>query len=170
MITAILAGSFDPFTLGHLDLVERSLTFCDNLIIAIGTNSTKNNTFSFLTKKKMIELSCASLKGVSIGLFDNLLVNYAQKNNAQLLIRGVRSTTDFEYEMNLASINKELAPEIETIFIPTKHNLAIVSSSMVRELLKYKQDISRFVPKEISEYIKTEINKPQFFPFDGVKT
>ena len=161
MITGIYAGSFDPFTNGHLDIVKRALNFCDSLIIAIGNNSSKKNVLGNVERGQMIhdvlqaEIDFLKRTNIKVQFFDGLLVNYAKQMNASVLIRGVRNSVDFEYENNLAAINKKLAPEIETVLLTTRPELAIVSSSLVRELLHHKEDFSRFVPKPVFDYIQS---------------
>jgi pantetheine-phosphate adenylyltransferase len=158
MIKAIFAGSFDPITNGHLDIIERSLKFCDKLIVCIGINSAKKTLLPLNKRKSLIIESIFTLtpryEDIEVDSFDGLLVNYAKDKGAQILIRGVRSNSDFEYETNLANANKLLVPEIETIFIPTKPELAVVSSSMVKEIHKWNGDISRFVPDRVNLALK----------------
>lgn len=156
-IIGIYAGSFDPITNGHLDIIERSSAFCDKLIVAIGVNSSKN-TFLPLNKRKSLILesiftSNPKYADISVDSFDGLLVNYAVEQKANILIRGVRSNSDFEYETNLANVNKLLAPQIETIFLPAKPELSVVSSSMVKEIHKHRGDVSRFVSPRVNQVL-----------------
>jgi len=161
MIKAIFAGSFDPLTIGHLDIINRSLKICDKLTISIGINSAKKTMLSLNKRKSLIIESIFTLtprfEDIEVDSFDGLLVNYAKEKSATLLIRGVRSNSDFEYETNLANANRLLAPEIETIFIPTKPELAVISSSMVKEIHKWNGDISKFVPDKVHQALK-ELN------------
>jgi pantetheine-phosphate adenylyltransferase len=161
MVRAIYAGSFDPITNGHLDIIKRSFNFCDELIIAIGVNPNKTTLFSDISRKRLIEMALKeqNIEALVVS-FENLLVDYAKNVRAKVLIRGIRSVSDFEYEINLANVNKTLAPEIETVFIPTSPDLAVVSSSMVKEIARCKGDVSKFVPK----FIISEL-KEQLFPF-----
>lgn len=158
---AIYAGSFDPMTLGHLDIVKRSLRICKQLVIAIGANTAKKSMFGNIERAGMIhkvidsELDFLDATNVTVNHFDGLLVEYARKIGATILIRGVRGASDFEYESTLANINKAIAPEIDTIFLPTKPELAIVSSSAVKEIFLHKGDVSRFVPVAVL----AELNK-----------
>jgi pantetheine-phosphate adenylyltransferase len=165
MVIGIYAGSFDPFTSGHLDIVKRSMALVDQLIIAIGSNTAKKSVFGNIERGKMIHLAIDAeldfLMGTNIKVqqFDGLLVEHARKMGATVLIRGVRTNADFEYETSLANINKKLAPEIDTVFLPTRLELSIVSSSVVRELMIHKSDYSQFVPKSVYDYIQSTLTK-----------
>jgi len=153
MTIGIFAGSFDPITLGHLDIINRSLTFLDKLIVLIAVNPNKKTTFSLNKRKSLIieslfETSTRSAD-VIVDSYDGLVVNYAKLHGASVLIRGVRTSTDFEYETNLANGNRLLAPEIETVFIPTRPELSVVSSSMAKEINKWNGDVSKLVTVKV---------------------
>lgn len=155
-VKAIYAGTFDPITAGHLDIIHRSLEFCDKLIIAIGVNPSKKTMF---TEEERIAQIWEATKRIGtahldVVAFQGLLVEYAKESNARILVRGIRSVSDFEYEINLANINKTLAPEIETVFLPTSPELAVVSSSMVKEIAKLNGDISKFVPSHVVKQVQ----------------
>lgn len=158
--TAVYAGTFDPPTLGHFDIIKRGLQVCDNLVIGIGENSSKKTMFSVSDRKDMLSQMVHDAKSslahdsIYVTSFDGLLVEFAKKTAARILIRGIRSVSDFEYEINLANINKTLAPQIETIFLPTSPTLSVVSSSMVKELMKHGADVSQFVPPSVNEFLK----------------
>lgn len=159
MVKAIYAGTFDPITSGHMDIIHRSMKFCDELVIAIGINPQKNSMFTEEERTKQItkatDNGMAHLLDVELTVtsFQGLLVEYAKQIGANILVRGIRSVSDFEYEINLANINKTLEPTIETVFLPTSPTLAVVSSSMVKEVARHGGDISQFVPKGIVEAI-----------------
>jgi pantetheine-phosphate adenylyltransferase len=157
MIRAIYAGTFDPITNGHLDIIKRSMKFCDKLMVSIGLNPMKATMFTDQERLKQIIISCEQYVGkIMPTSFQGLLVDYAKQIGATILIRGIRSVSDFEYEINLANINKVLAPEIETVFLPTSPDLAVVSSSMVKEIAKHGGDISKFVPDHVGEAIHSK--------------
>lgn len=159
MIKAIYAGSFDPFTVGHLDIALRSIIFCDQLTIAIGINPAKKTMFSKDERIEQIRSTFAAFANIKVDSFQGLLVDYAKQIDANILIRGIRSVSDFENETNLANINKVLSPGIETIFLSTRPELGIVSSSMVKEVAKFGGDISRFLPPSVAEQFKLKTKK-----------
>jgi pantetheine-phosphate adenylyltransferase len=167
MIKAIFAGSFDPPHLGHMDLIKRSCLFCDRLIVAVGVNFQKKTLFSEAERLDMLNVYIYSGNNkIDISSYQGLLIDYAKSINVKYLIRGIRSAADFEYETNLANINKLLAPEIETIFLPTKPELAVVSSSAAKEIAKYGGDLTKFVPSHVAQtmhtkfgFVKYEVDK-----------
>ncbi len=160
MIKAIYAGTFDPITYGHLDMIKRSMHFCDQLVVAVGVNPKKTTMFSEEERIKMInkmvekEIDFLTSTNISATTFQGLMVELARSVDATILVRGIRSVSDFEYEINLANVNKTLAPGIETVFLPTKPDLAVVSSSAVKEIAKYGADVNKFVPPYIAEEIQ----------------
>lgn len=144
------------------------MEFCDQLVIAIGINPAKNTIFSeeerIVQINKAIDKSVDFLTATNIQVvsFQGLLVDYAKENGIRLLVRGIRSVSDFEYEINLANINKTIAPSIETIFLPTRPEMAVVSSSMVKEIAKYGGDISKYVPEPIVKHISDKFGFIKF--------
>lgn len=166
MRKAIYIGSFDPISGGHYDIISRSLQFCDQLIIAIGVNPNKITLFSEEERLSLIN-NIPSIKyeladRVSSMSFKGLAVEFAKKQGANIFVRGIRSVSDFEYEINLANVNKILAPEIETVFLPTSPELAVVSSSMVKEIAKYGGDISKFVMPHVASALQLKFKKCNF--------
>ncbi|MCH9646199.1 MAG: pantetheine-phosphate adenylyltransferase [Proteobacteria bacterium] len=154
---AIYPGSFDPITNGHIDLIKRASKLFDEVIIGITQNSKKS---AFLDIKDRIQLSEEILKdidNVNVLSFDTLLVDFAQAQNAQVILRGLRAVSDFEYEFQLSGMNKHLNANIETLFMTPAEQYANISSSLVREILSLGGDISRFVPKPVETLLKKRL-------------
>lgn len=158
MKRAIYPGSFDPVTFGHLDIIERSAKIFDEVIIGVLNNSAKNALFTVEERVAMIEDLVRQYPNVTVDSFDGLLVDYAKKKEAAVIIRGLRAVTDFEYEIQIAQTNKVEYPELETIFLTTGLNYSYLSSTIVREFASYGGDISRFVPAEIIPLIQAKYN------------
>jgi len=151
MKRGIYPGSFDPVTLGHLDIIKRASEIVDELIIGVLKNSTKKNLFSTEERIELLQRVTADIPNVRIISFDGLLVDCAQEYGTKTIIRGLRAVTDFEYELQIAQTNKRLRPEVDTIFLTTSVEYAYLSSSIVREIASYGGDISHFVPQCILE-------------------
>ena len=151
MIKAIYPGSFDPITNGHIDVIKRASKIFDQVTIAVSQNINKK---SFLSEKEKIEAINISLEGidnVEVIAFDSLLVDFAKANNAQIILRGLRAVSDFEYEFQLAGMNKHLNKNIETFFLTPSEEFSNISSSLVKEILLLGGDISNFVPKKVEQ-------------------
>jgi pantetheine-phosphate adenylyltransferase len=146
---AVFPGSFDPLTKGHQSVVKRALTLFDKIYVAVGKNSTKSSYFTVEERLEHIKNTFKSEKKVEAIAFDGLTVDFCKKLKAGFIIRGVRNTTDFEYEKNIAQMNKTLAPQIETVFILTDAEFAAINSTIVREILKNGGDVSGFVPAKL---------------------
>lgn len=146
MNRAIFPGTFDPFTIGHESIVRRALTFTDEVIIAIGINEQKHSLFPVAKRKQMIRDYYKDEPRVKVMSYSNLTVDFAHEVGANTIIRGIRTVKDFEYEETIADINRKLTG-IETIFLFTEPDLASISSSIVRELMKYNKEITQFLPK-----------------------
>ena len=144
----IFPGTFDPFTIGHESIVRRGLAFVDEIIIAIGINDNKNTFFSLEKRLQMIREIYADEPRVRVESYDSLTVDFAKKINANFILRGIRSVADFEMEKTVADVNRTISG-IETFILITEPTLAHVSSTLVRELLRYGRDVSDFVPKSI---------------------
>ena len=154
MKTAIYPGSFDPITKGHLDVLERASSMFEKVIIAVLDNTKKKCLLSTEERVNLIKKSVAHLTNVYVDSFDGLTIEYARKQNAEVLIRGLRAVSDFEYEMQLSQMNSALAPEINTIFLITKPKYNFISSSTVKEIVMMGGDISKFVPEEVKNYLE----------------
>lgn len=154
MIKAIYPGTFDPPTNGHLDLIDRSAKLFDVLIVAIGEQPTKKPLFSLEERIKMLKELCASYPNVEVDHFRGLLVEYAREKGASLIIRGLRAVSDFEYEMQMALINRKLAPDIETIFLMTSERWSFLSSSLVKEVAFLGGCVRDLVPPLVEKYLK----------------
>lgn len=148
MKTAIFPGSFDPFTVGHYDIVKRGLNIFDKIIIGIGRNSTKKETFPIREREEAIRKIFADEPRVAVAIYDCLTVDFAKEQNAQFILRGMRCIGDFEYERNMAEANKQLTG-IETIILYTRPEYAHISSTLVRDLYSYGKDVSAFVPNNL---------------------
>ena len=146
MNRAIFPGTFDPFTIGHESIVRRALTFVDEVIIAIGINEQKHSLFPVEKREQMIRDFYKDEPRVKVMSYSNLTVDFAHEVGANTIIRGIRTVKDFEYEETIADINRKLTG-IETIFLFTEPNLASISSSIVRELMKYNKEVTQFLPK-----------------------
>lgn len=150
---AIYPGSFDPPTLGHLDVIQRAHRLFDRLIVAVGTNSSKTPLFTTEERVHALERSVAHLPNVEVDTFSGLLIDYAQSKDAKSLVRGLRATADFEYEFQMAMINRRLAFEIETVFLMTSWEHSYLSSSMVREVALLGGRYEEFVPEPVAKLI-----------------
>ena len=146
MKTAIFPGSFDPITLGHKDIIEKSLNIFDSVIIGIGQNSEKKYMFSAERRKQFVEDTFKSINNIEVKIYDELTVDFCKKNNADFIIRGLRNVSDFEFEKNIALTNRKLGG-IETVFLLTSAKNSFISSGIVRDLIKNNGDYSLFIPE-----------------------
>ncbi len=153
MKIAIYPGSFDPITKGHLDILKTGAGIFDKVIIAVAKNSEKHGFLTIDERVKLIRESITDLSNVEVDCFDGLTVNYAKKCGAQVLIRGLRAVSDFEYELQLSQANSALDSDIKTVFLTTKPKYNFISSSTIREILLNGGDISKFVPEPVFEYL-----------------
>lgn len=154
MRIGIYPGSFDPVTLGHLDIIKRSAKMVDKLVIGVLNNSKKTPVFSVEERKRMLEKVTKDIPNVEVEAFQGLLVDFVKEQNATVIFRGLRAVSDFEYELQMAQLNRNLSPEVDTLFLATSVAYAYLSSSSVREVAKYHGDISSMVPAELLEEIK----------------
>ena len=146
MKTAIFPGYFDPITLGHQDIIEKSLNLFDSVIIGIGQNTEKKYMFSAEKRKQFVKNTFKSNNNIEVKIYDGLTVDFCKKNNAHFIIRGLRNVSDFEFEKTVALINRKLSG-IETVFLLTSAKNSYISSGIVRELIKNKKDYSLLIPK-----------------------
>lgn len=146
MATALFAGSFDPFTNGHLDILNKASKIFDEVIIAVAVNSEKKNFLPLETRLELIKKSVLGLKNVTVDSYEGLTVEYAKAHGIKVLVRGVRSSSDFDYENQISDTNKRLAPDIETVLLTPNPENAFISSTIVREIYKNSGDVSKFVP------------------------
>ena len=151
---AICPGSFDPITNGHLDIISRGAKIFDEVIVAIFNNQSKSPLFNVEERIQLIRKATEHIPNVSVDMSEGLLVDYAAKHQANAILRGLRAVSDFEYEMQITSMNKKLEPEIETIFMMTNNQYSFLSSSIVKEVAKYDGNIGNLVPDFVEEAIK----------------
>ena len=159
MKIAIYPGSFDPITCGHLDIIKRSCKVFDKVIVAVLNNGSKKPMFSVSERMQLINRCIKDLPNCEVDSFDGLLMDYAKKKNADTVIRGLRAISDFEYEFQMALLNKKLNPDIETMFMVTNLNCLYISSSVVKEICLYGGNTQGLVPEEIIEDVKYKIEK-----------
>ncbi|MDA9945782.1 MAG: pantetheine-phosphate adenylyltransferase [Bacteroidetes bacterium] len=146
---ALFPGSFDPITLGHVDIITRALPLFDEIRIAVGTNSAKNYLFSLEQRIAWITETFADEDKVKVVTYDGLTVDFALKEGVNFLLRGLRNPADFEFEKAIAQANREMTPELETVFLLTSARFAYISSSIVREVFNYGGDFTKFVPDAV---------------------
>lgn len=154
MIKCVYPGSFDPVTAGHLDIIERAAALFDDVTVAVLVNSNKTPAFSTEQRMDFIRKSTSHLKNVKVDNFSGLLVDYMNNRKANLIVRGLRAISDFEYEFQMAALNAKLAKNLETVFLMTDTNHSFLSSSIVRELASYGGDLTGLVPETIKDDIK----------------
>ena len=153
---AVFAGSFDPITRGHEELMRRALRFADQLIVAVAVNLSKQPLFSFDERVALITASVGDEPRIQVRQFQGLLVDFARSAGASMLVRGLRTASDFEYEYQMAMMNRYLAPALETVFLLPSHETAFVSASLVREVARFGGDVSRFVHPAVATALATK--------------
>jgi pantetheine-phosphate adenylyltransferase len=154
---AIYPGSFDPITNGHIDLIRRASTLFDKVIVGITQNSKKAAFLNIDDRIQTTSLALKNIDNIEVLSFNTLLVDFANAQNAQVILRGLRAVSDFEYEFQLSGMNKHLNPNIETLFMTPAEQYANISSSLVREILMLGGDISAFVPKSVEDHLKSKL-------------
>jgi len=159
-VMAVYPGSFDPLTLGHMDVIQRAVKIFGKLTVLVASSSRKNALFSPEERKRLIEESVKDLKGqVTVDVYDGLTVDYVKKTGAQLIIRGLRAVSDFEYELGMATMNRKLYPDIETFVVMTGEKFYYISSNTVKEVAVHGGDISQLVPTPVIEAFKNKLRK-----------
>ena len=151
---AIYPGTFDPITNGHVDVVTRAAPLFDKLILGIAESTSKATTFSLKRRIELAKIVLASIPNVEVIQFEGLMVDFARTSKASVVLRGLRAVSDFEYEFQLAGMNRKLLPNVETVFLPTSESYTYISSSLVREIARYKGDVSPFVHPVVSDALK----------------
>ena len=157
MVKAVYPGSFDPVTKGHLDIIERASKVFDRLIVAVLENPRKNALFSMEERVKMLEETTSSYGNVEVDYYQGLLVEYAENNSLAIIVKGLRAISDFEFEFQMALINKKLNRNVDTMFMMTDYKYSFISSSLVKEVASYGGDISELVPPQVYEIIINKI-------------
>lgn len=158
-ITAIYPGTFDPVTNGHIDIIKRASGLFDKVIVTIAINSNKKPLFTKDERIDMLKKSLKSFKNVSVDYFEGLIVNYAKKKNAKVLIRGLRAVSDFEYEFQMSLINRKLASDLTTIFLMPNEKYTYLNSSIVRELASLKGKIDDFIPVYVKQKLISKLKE-----------
>lgn len=159
MLKAVYPGSFDPVTYGHLDIIERSAKLVDELIIGVLNNKAKTPLFSAEERVRMLKGVTKGMPNVTIVPFDGLLVEFARRMEATMVVRGLRAITDFEYELQMSQTNHKLEPEIETVFLTTGLDYSYLSSTTVKEVAAFGGDISQFVPDLVADTMREKMNR-----------
>ena len=154
---ALFPASFDPITNGHLDLIQRSRVLFDEVVLAVAKNVSKSATFDAAERFEMLEGVTTGMDNVSVRIFDGLVVHYAEQIGASAIIRGLRMMSDFEYEFEMALMNKHLAPSVEIVFFMTSQEYLYVSSSRLKELVRFGASIDEFVPPIVAEALKSKL-------------
>ncbi|WP_132280680.1 pantetheine-phosphate adenylyltransferase [Natranaerovirga hydrolytica] len=158
MRTAVYPGSFDPVTLGHINIIKRSSKMVDKLIVGVLNNSNKSPLFSVEERVNMLKEVCKDIENVEIEAFEGLLVEFLKEKNSNIIIRGLRAISDFEYELQIAQTNSSLDPTIDTIFLVTDVEYSYLSSSIVKEVAQYGGNVDQLVPRYISGLLKEKYN------------
>ncbi len=151
---AIYPGTFDPITNGHLDIIQRAVNLFDRVIVGVTTNPAKTPLFSAEERVEMIQNSVSNMSRVVVEHFDGLLMDYAQKKEASVVVRGLRAITDFEFEFQMALVNRRLAENIVTVFLMPNEKYTYLNSTIVKEVAKFNGDVHSFVPKDVGELLR----------------
>jgi pantetheine-phosphate adenylyltransferase len=158
---AVYAGSFDPVTNGHIDLIERASKLFQSVTVALGVHPTRTPLFNIDERFALIQEVVKPYPNVKVDSFDGLLIDFCRAVGARVIVRGLRAATDFEYELQIAHANADLMPEIDTIFLPTRTNYGFVSASLVRDIAIHGGDVSRYAPPVVIEALAKKYKKPK---------
>ena len=156
---AVYAGSFDPVTLGHTDLIERAAALFSDVIVALGVHPTRSPLFSIDERMALVSAVSRHLPNVKVDSFEGLLIEYCRQRGARVIVRGLRAATDFEYELQIAHANADLCPEIDTMFLPTRTKNGFISASLVREIASHGGDVSRYAPAVVCQALKSKFGR-----------
>ncbi len=159
MKTLVFPGTFDPITNGHLDIITRSLRLCDHLYVAIAESSRKQPVFPIEERVELARLATTTFSNITIEAFDGLVVSYVERKGAHAVIRGLRASTDFEYELQMAMINRKLHPDIETLFLIPNEEYSYLTSSAIKELAIFGADVEQFVPTDVANRLLERFKK-----------
>ena len=157
MVVAVYPGSFDPATYGHLDVIKRASDAFDKIVVGVLHNSAKSPLFSVEERVNILEKATLGIHNIIVKPFEGLSVNFARENGAQVIVRGLRAVTDFEYELQMAQTNRVLAPDIDTVFMTTSLEYAYLSSTIMKEVARFGGDLSRFAPPEITYEVRRKL-------------
>ena len=157
MTTAICPGSFDPVTVGHVDIIRRARKMFDHVIVAVLVNPTKNPSFSLEERIGLLKRATKEIDGLEIVGFDGLLADYARTRKATVLVKGLRAVSDFEQEVQMAMINSKINPDLDTVFFPSSEKYTYLSSSVAKELARYHANLDEFLPREIIDDVKNKL-------------
>lgn len=158
---AVYAGSFDPPTIGHTDLIERASNLFSHVIVALGVHPTREPLFTVEERLELLRRVTRGWPNVEIGSFGGLLIDFCHEAGARVIVRGLRAATDFEYELQIAHANADLCPDIDTIFLPTRTNYGFVSASLVREIASHGGDVARYAPGPVCEALEAKFGPHQ---------
>ncbi|MGN0902093.1 MAG: pantetheine-phosphate adenylyltransferase [Succinivibrio sp.] len=150
---AVFPGTFDPLTLGHMDIISRSAKIFDNVMIAVAKSPSKHTLFDLETRVQLTEKSVSHLHNVTVKGFDGMLIDFLKENNANILIRGVRTVADYDYETQLSGMYRLSMPELEVVLLPTNSTVSFISSTLVREVIIHGGDIKKFVPEPVFSHV-----------------
>ena len=157
MVIAVYPGSFDPATYGHLDIIRRASVSFDKVIVGVLHNSAKTPLFSVEERVNILKEATKDIPNVEVKSFEGLSVNFARENHAQVIVRGLRAVTDFEYELQMAQTNRVLAPDVDTVFLTTSLEYAYLSSTIMKEVARFGGVLSKFGPSEFVEAVKAKM-------------